>query len=109
MIYRSASGQAEEAEVPGVMVLGFDVFGDVPVSQIDLTQGDVVLAYTDGLTERFSTDDVIYGEERLLNVLAASAGGSPYSLREAVVEDLTHFAAGRPADDDQAFIALKFI
>ncbi len=71
--------------------------------------GDVVLAYTDGLTERFSREDVIYGEERLLNVLAASAGGSPYSLREAVVADLTDFADGRPADDDQAFIALKFI
>jgi sigma-B regulation protein RsbU (phosphoserine phosphatase) len=109
MIYRSVSGEAGEAEVPGVMVLGFDAFGDVPVTEIGLTPGDVVLAYTDGLTERFSKNDVIYGEERLLRVLAASAGGSPYSLREAVVEDLTRFAAGRPADDDQAFIALKFI
>ena len=109
MIYRSLSGEAEEATVPGVMVLGFDVFGDVPVTEIDLAQGDVVLAYTDGLTERFSIDEVIYGEERLLNVLTTSAGGSPYSLREAVVSDLTEFADGRPADDDQAFIALKFV
>jgi sigma-B regulation protein RsbU (phosphoserine phosphatase) len=109
MLYRAASGEAIESEVPGVMVLGFDEFGKVPVTEIALAPGDVVLAYTDGLTERFSIDEELYGEERLLAVLRTHAGGSPYSLREAVVEDLTRFAAGRPADDDQAFIAVKFI
>jgi sigma-B regulation protein RsbU (phosphoserine phosphatase) len=109
MLFRAASGETIESEVPGVMVLGFDEFGEVPVTELALAPGDVVLAYTDGLTERFSVDGELYGEERLLAVLRNSGEGSPFSLREAVVEDLTRFAAGRPADDDQAFIAVKFI
>ncbi|MBL0715062.1 MAG: serine/threonine-protein phosphatase, partial [Desulfosarcina sp.] len=95
--------------LPGVMVLGFDEYEDVPVTEIALAPGDVLLAYTDGLTERFSMDDELYGEERLLNVLQANGAGSPHSLREAVVKDLKQFAAGRPSDDDQAFIVLKII
>ncbi len=109
MLYRAANGEAVESEVPGVMVLGFDDFGDVPVTEIDLAPGDVMLAYTDGLTERFSSTEAIYGEERLLGVLKTHAAGSPESLCEAVVADLTRFADGRPADDDQAFIALKMV
>ena len=109
MLYRAASGEALESEVPGVMVLGFDDFGEVPVTEIELAPGDVMLAYTDGLTERFSRNDDIYGEARLLTVLGTHAAGSPYSLREAVVADLNRFADGRPADDDQAFIAFKLV
>ena len=109
MLYRAASGDVTETNVPGVMVLGFDDFGEVPVAEFDFTPGDVILAYTDGLTERFSRSDDIYGEERLLTVLKNHAAGSPQSLREAVVADLTRFADGRPADDDQAFIAFKLV
>jgi sigma-B regulation protein RsbU (phosphoserine phosphatase) len=108
MLYRTGAGKAEESEIPGVMVLGFDDFGDVPVTELVLAPGDVLLAYTDGLTERFSADEVIYGEARLLAVLEAHAGGAPDNLCRAVVDDLTRFAGGRPADDDQAFIVAKF-
>ena len=109
MIYRAATGEAVESEVPGVMVLGFIDFDEVPVTEFELAPGDVMLAYTDGLTERFSMNDAIYGEERLLTVLRTHAAGSPESLCDAVVADLTHFADGRPADDDQAFIAFKLV
>jgi sigma-B regulation protein RsbU (phosphoserine phosphatase) len=109
MIYRAATGEALESDVPGVMVLGFDEFADVPVTAIEMAAGDVIVAYTDGLTERFSADEKLYGEARLLEVIRGAAAGSPFSLREAVVDDLTRFAAGRPADDDQAFITAKFI
>jgi sigma-B regulation protein RsbU (phosphoserine phosphatase) len=109
MLYRAATGEAEETPTAGVMVLGFDAFGEVPVTDIDLASGDVLLAYTDGLTERFSLDGDIYGEARLLEVLKSSGAGAPERLREAVVADLNRFANGRPADDDQAFIALKII
>ncbi len=109
MLYRAAEGEAVESHVPGVMVLGFDDFGDVPVTTFDLAPGDLMLAYTDGLTERFSQKDEIYGEERLLAVLRTQAAEGPEHLCEAVREDLSRFAGGRPADDDQAFIALKLV
>ena len=109
MLYRAADGEATEARVPGVMVLGFDDFGEVPVTAIDLAPGDLVLAYTDGLTERFSLNDAIYGEERLLTVLQQHAADTPERLCEAVMADLSRFAEGRPADDDQAFVAFKLV
>ena len=107
MLYRAATGEAEETRTAGVMVLGFDAFEEVPVTEIDLASGDVLLAYTDGLTERFSQDEDLYGETRLLKVLQSSGSGTSENVREAVVADLNRFANGRPADDDQAFIALK--
>ncbi len=109
MLYLAEDGTAVESRVPGVMVLGFDDFGDVPVTTYDLAPGDLVLAYTDGLTERFSRNDEIYGEERLLTVLREHAAETPEQLCEAVMADLGRFAGGRPADDDQAFIAFKLV
>jgi sigma-B regulation protein RsbU (phosphoserine phosphatase) len=76
-----------------VGVLSAPVFGD---RQLRLLPGDVLLFYTDGVTEARRGRD-FYGDERLLS--AAARDGSAAALVESLVREVVDFQAGRPRDD----------
>jgi sigma-B regulation protein RsbU (phosphoserine phosphatase) len=61
-----------------------------------LEAGDVLLLYTDGVTEG-RRDRELYGEERLL--AAVSRGTTPASIVDALVTDVLEFQRGTPRDD----------
>jgi len=63
-----------------------------------LERGDVVVLYTDGVIEA-RRDGVLYGLERLDNLLAARTSLSPGELAQAVLDDCRAFAEGELADD----------
>jgi sigma-B regulation protein RsbU (phosphoserine phosphatase) len=104
MIYRSAEKKAIEYKCGGVFPMGVDPYDQVPVTEAELQPGDRILMYTDGVTERFSRDGNTYGEERLLRQLEGEGNIQPEELLTAIMKDVTDFAAGRPADDDQALL-----
>jgi PAS domain-containing protein len=67
-------------------------------SEVDLKSNDLLLLYTDGVTEARS-GSLLYGEERLMRNLARAGSRSPVSLVRAVVDDVLRFTAGRLSDD----------
>ena len=104
MIYRTAEKKAVEYPCGGVFPLGIDPYEQVPVTEAELQPGDRILMYTDGITERFSTDGETYGEKRLLQQLEGDGNLEPRELLTAIMKDVDDFANGRPADDDQALL-----
>jgi serine phosphatase RsbU (regulator of sigma subunit)/ligand-binding sensor domain-containing protein len=76
---------------------------------VALASGDVVVLYTDGLPEAVAADGRQYGYERLRSRLAAldplrlSAAG----IRDALLADVTRFAAGSNRHDDVAVVVVK--
>ncbi|MFC1579425.1 SpoIIE family protein phosphatase [Thermodesulfobacteriota bacterium] len=102
MIYRSTEDKATELECKGVIPLGYQPYDHVPMTEFQLEKGDRLLLYTDGITERFNIDDEQYGEKRLLSHFGTPGPMGPQEILKSVMDDLEGFAAGRPADDDQA-------
>jgi len=47
------------------------------VTDINLEPGDLVLLYTDGVSERFNMDKTPYGEERLVRQMERTGSMSP--------------------------------
>jgi sigma-B regulation protein RsbU (phosphoserine phosphatase) len=74
---------------------------------VQLQSGDVLLAFTDGVTEAFSPDGEEFGEERLEELLRATAHMSADEVRDAVVLSVRDWCAGAPQHDDLTFIVLK--
>ena len=78
---------------------------DKPYEQMELPlePGDVLVMYTDGVTEARSPTGDQYGLECLRAVVA---GGPPdvEALGKAVLADVRRFAAGRPANDDLTIV-----
>ena len=106
MIYRASNAGAELHPCEGVFPMGILPYERVPVTEMQLAGGDRILLYTDGVTERFSRAGELYGEERLLKILAHSALASPQDALIEIINDLTQFAGDRAADDDQALLMI---
>ena len=75
--------------------------------EIDLSPGSTLYLYTDGVTEAANRENELYGEERLLSVLAAHEDAAPEELLPAVKADIDAFAGDAPQFDDITMLALK--
>lgn len=75
------------------------------VASLRLDPGDLLLLYTDGVTE-VSRREAMRGEQELRAVLAASAGCSAEEVVDAVERRAVDLLAGR-ARDDMALLAVK--
>jgi phosphoserine phosphatase RsbU/P len=89
-------------------MMGFDPYEQVPVTDIRLEAGDRVLLYTDGVSERFNPEKMLYGEGRVCRQMERPGVAGPAAIVSSIMQDLETFSGGRPADDDQALL-LAFI
>ncbi|MEZ6055831.1 MAG: SpoIIE family protein phosphatase [Planctomycetaceae bacterium] len=72
---------------------------------VSIEPGDVVIAFTDGITEAMSEEKTLYGRERLNEYL--SAASQPIDLVvKGLVEDAEAFAGGTPNRDDTCIVGM---
>lgn len=72
--------------------------------QIDLAPGDLLAIFSDGVTEAMRGEEE-YGEERLIEVLHASAGLPVDQVVTTVFDSVQEFSAGNQSDDLTLLIA----
>lgn len=66
----------------------------------ELSPGDRLFAFTDGVTEAADARGVLFGEDRLERLLSGEASRTPAELRDAVVRAVAaHAGEADPADD----------
>lgn len=73
--------------------------------RLTLQEGDVLLHYTDGLTEAVSPEGEAYGEGRLYASLLAHFESPPQQFVDAIAEDVSRFSHG-PVGDDITILCL---
>ena len=103
VIIRRADGRAEEVgqEVSGVP-LGIMDDSVYEQTEVQLNPGDVVVIYSDGVTDARSPGDELYDSKdnhRLLKRVAQSSGG-PAAVGRAILQDIREFSAGHSQADD---------
>jgi sigma-B regulation protein RsbU (phosphoserine phosphatase) len=76
------------------------------IEQIHLDQGDLLLGYTDGVTEARSAEDKIFTRERLQS-LVGKPGQSAAGLLETIKKDLFAFIDREPRNDDVTMLAVQ--
>lgn len=69
--------------------------------------GDVVFAYTDGVTEALDPRGVEYGEDRLVDLLVAHRDQPVRGIERIVLDALREHAAGHPQSDDITLAIVK--
>ncbi|MDP2849398.1 MAG: SpoIIE family protein phosphatase [Humidesulfovibrio sp.] len=74
-----------------------------------LAPGDGILLYTDGVTEAMNPDLALYGEDRLLEQVAARGALEPKALCEHLGRDILSFASGAEQSDDITMLALRYL
>jgi serine phosphatase RsbU (regulator of sigma subunit) len=94
-----ASGKVEMLEGGGP-VLGILPSAVYTEDTACLSAGDVLVLYSDGVTEANNTDFEEYGEDRLVNCLKQCADQAAAGIVQEVIKSVTEFAAGAPQADD---------
>lgn len=90
----------------GNLPLGLD--DDSPYNQFTVTlgKGDVLLFYTDALTEATDASGRLLGEDGLLEIARGLDLSDPHRIAPALLDAIGRHRAGRPADDDVTLLTL---
>lgn len=75
---------------------------------MQLSPGDKLFQYTDGVTEATNAQEELYGMDRLADVLRRHADAEPMALLPAVKADITHFVGDAPQFDDITMLCLEY-
>jgi sigma-B regulation protein RsbU (phosphoserine phosphatase) len=89
--------------------IALGVIDDVELQsvKVDLKPSDVLVFYTDGVTEAFNTNDKEFGEERLLKVIMENRHRPAQDIMEQILAAITAFAGERPQHDDITIMVLR--
>lgn len=72
-----------------------------------LEKNDVVVIYTDGITEARRIDGAIYGEQRLIERIQALAEKSAQEICETLMKEVEAFSDGAEYSDDKTIVVIK--
>lgn len=75
--------------------------------QRELCSGDVLVFYTDGLTEAMNDQNSLYGMDRVSQIVLKKQSASAEIIKSAILQDLQEFLNGKPPQDDVTVVLLK--
>ncbi len=93
-----------EADGPVVGLLPFAPYAE---QSLQLQPGDLLLAYTDGISEAMTHQEEEWGEARMVHAASSADGHSADAVLGAVFREADAFTAGAPQHDDMTVLVLK--
>ena len=77
--------------------------------EIDLASGELILLTTDGIEETMSSDNTIFGVERILEVIRQNRSRPAAHIVQALYEAVREFSRNAPQNDDVTAIVVKVL
>jgi sigma-B regulation protein RsbU (phosphoserine phosphatase) len=106
MILGKSGVRRLEAGGPVVGLLAMAPFGQ---DTVQLDPGDVVVIFSDGVSEAMSTAGEEFGDARLLEVAQAGVNDSVQGLVDRVIAAVRAFAKGAAQSDDITVMVLRYL
>jgi sigma-B regulation protein RsbU (phosphoserine phosphatase) len=107
MLFHSSAGDwhVSRLETGGTVV---GLLENYPYQQAALmiAPGDMLIAFTDGVSEAMNDAQDEFGEERLIETIQSCAGLSPAEIIACIMRTADAFAAGAKQNDDMTLIVL---
>jgi serine phosphatase RsbU (regulator of sigma subunit) len=108
------SGGRSDVVVPEGIVLGLRLPGSdalfeqvLQEQELPLVAGDVLVLYTDGITEAANMDGEMFGDEALARVVAGHHALGATGIRERVVREVAAFVGSAEAHDDMTMVVIR--
>ena len=104
----NAQGEIRYLEKGGLLL---GVMDDIrhEEDEVKLSSGDVVVFYTDGVTEADDSNGIMFGEERLEQIIRDERGGSAGEVLEKILQEVEQFSGRASYQDDITMVALKVL
>lgn len=102
------SGSSVRRLETGGLICGLFEQATYEEETIQLRPGDLLVIFSDGISEALNKAGEEFGDDRILESLQASAGCSASETLEALVKTVKAFAAGTVQSDDMTAVVLRY-
>ena len=92
----------------GGLVLGIFEHSAYEEETLKLAPGDVIIAFSDGVSEAMNEAGDEYSDDRLLAAVVANRQRTPQELLEALLADVRKFAGAATANDDVTMVVVRY-
>ncbi|MGH9591133.1 MAG: PP2C family protein-serine/threonine phosphatase [Terracidiphilus sp.] len=107
ILFRGAQGAHIEKLHSANTVIGLFDAWECSISNTAMSEGDLLVLYTDGVTEAMDDDGEEFGEIRLIDVIRRNRSLPARALAEAIGNEVIGFGGGQQYDDITVVIAKK--
>ena len=108
IFYKAESKHVDILDTTGLL-LGPSPNAKYYLESINFVKGDVLLLFSDGITETMDSNSVEYGEERLINKLKKVNSLSSREIVLEILDDVVNFSKNGNYSDDKTLVAIKRI
>ncbi len=95
--------------VEGGPILGILPEGVFQMAEVELGDGDLLLLYTDGLTEAANDADEFFGRDRVVQFLVQERANTPDEICQRLIQAVEKFQGAKPQRDDLTGILIRFL
>ena len=75
---------------------------------VTLQPGDLIIAFSDGVTEAMNPQSEEFTDDRLLACATAHRGQTPQQVLDALIADVHAFCAGATQSDDVTVVMVRY-
>jgi serine phosphatase RsbU (regulator of sigma subunit) len=105
-LFRSATGKIETL-APDAFALGMFDFACYQSRTFHLDKGDILVVYSDGLTDAENPQEEMFGEARLLEIIQQEAPSGSHAVEQRFLKAIEDFTQGMPQTDDITFVVVE--
>ncbi len=110
LVHRAAADRPDVIQPNGAAIglTSNSIFaGSLEERTITIAAGDLLLIYTDGVTEAMNLKRALYDDKRLQEVVARCKGRTAQEVIEAIIDDVHAFSGAAPRHDDMTMVAVR--
>ncbi|WP_332448576.1 PP2C family protein-serine/threonine phosphatase [Methanoculleus sp.] len=106
LLFRAGGGRPEELKGTGI-ILGVMPEAEYGEKTVTLGSGDLLVCYTDGVTEAINANEEQFGERRLIETVMGCRTLTSGEVIDRIRDGVREFSGDEPQFDDQTLIVLR--
>ena len=108
LVLRPKNGSCEIFQLPSTGIpVGISADSQFASATFQFEIDDVLVAYTDGITEAENRQHEFWGQQRLEALLKSCSRKSPKEIIDRILDQVSKFANGQPQRDDETLLVMR--
>jgi len=106
--YKSSENIIEEINVKGAAI-GFIKNYEYKMKKMKISEDDILVYYTDGITEAKNEKNELFGKKKLIEIIMKNKNETPEVIKEKIIEEINEHEKMQNQADDITLIVIKVV
>jgi serine phosphatase RsbU (regulator of sigma subunit) len=107
LYYDSKKNEIELLKAKGVPLGSKLKFSDFELVEKPFSEGDLIVLYTDGITECINSKREMFGEDRLVSIVIEECKSKPETIKNKIVTSIDEFRKNIDLPDDYTILIIR--